>query len=120
MRKNPEAFLGIIVFLAVLAGFFIYPGYLGEKSRPWKLGLDLAGGSHLVYQVDLSQVSSEDRESVLGGVRDVIERRGNPFGVSEPQIFVAKSGESSELIVELAGVQKIKDAITQIRETSSE
>ena len=117
MRKYPVLFLLVIIGAAVLAGFFVYPKNFGAEYRPWRLGLDLIGGSHLVYRVDLSQVSSEDRESVLGGLRDVIERRVNLFGVSEPQIFVAKSGESSELIVELAGVQNVKDAITQIGET---
>ena len=117
MRKYPAVFLLVIIGAAVLAGFFVYPKNFGERYRPWRLGLDLIGGSHLVYRVDLSQVSSGDRESVLGGLRDVIERRVNLFGVSEPQIFVAKSGESSELIVELAGVQNVKEAIRQIGET---
>lgn len=117
MRKYPAVFLVLIIGAAVLAGFFVYPKGFGEEYRPWRLGLDLIGGSHLVYRVDLSQISGDDRESVLGGLRDVIERRVNLFGVSEPQIYVAKSGENSELIVELAGAQNVKDAIKQIGET---
>lgn len=118
MRKNTAGFLGIIIVLAVLAGVFVYPGYLGESSKPWKLGLDLAGGSHLVYQIDLSAVPAGDRDSVLDGVRDVIERRVNLFGVGEPQIFLAKSGkENPELIVELAGIKDVSEAIQQIGET---
>ncbi len=114
MRRNPVAALVIIILLAIFAGFFAYPK-TGEKFRPWKLGLDLAGGSHLVYQVDLSKISSSDRESVLNGVRDVIERRVNLFGVGEPQVFVAKAGtENPELVVELAGVKDIGQAIQLI------
>ena len=118
MRKNPGAFLGIIILLAVLAGFFVYPVYLGYKSRPWKLGLDLEGGSHLVYEIDLSAVAAADRDSVLDGVRDVIERRVNLFGVGEPQVFLAKGGsERPELIVEIASEKDLSQAIQLIGET---
>lgn len=117
MRRSSALFLFIIVAVAVLAGFFVYPKWFGAASRPWRLGLDLVGGSHLVYQVDLSQVAEKDRGSVLGGLRDVIERRVNLFGVSEPQVFIAQAGGKSQLVVELAGVQNIRDAIQQIGET---
>ena len=117
MKNSPVLFLTIIVLFAIGAGIFVYPEYLGSKWRPWKLGLDLVGGSHLVYEVDLSQVNSGDQDSVLNGLRDVIERRVNLYGVSEPQVFLAKSGEKSNLIVELAGVKKVEDAIRQIGET---
>ncbi|MEK7195315.1 MAG: protein translocase subunit SecD, partial [Patescibacteria group bacterium] len=72
----------IIVLVAIAAGFFVYPKYWGAKWRPWRLGLDLVGGSHLVYKADLSQVAEGDRDSVINGLRDVIEKRVNLFGVS--------------------------------------
>ncbi len=84
---------------------------------PWRLGLDLVGGSHLVYNVDLSGVPSKDQASVLNGLRDVIERRVNLFGVSEPQVYLGKSGDRSELIVELAGIKDIGQAIDMIGTT---
>ncbi len=117
MRKNPALFLIIILALAILAGFFVYPKYLGTKWQPWRLGLDLVGGSHLVYQADLSNVADADRDSVVNGLRDVIERRVNLFGVAEPQVFTAKSGNNAQLVVELAGVKNVSDAINQIGET---
>ncbi len=118
MRKNPGFFLTVIVFLAIAAGFFVYPGSPIASSRPWRLGLDLVGGSHLVYQIDLSQVAQADRDSVLNGIRDVVERRVNAFGVAEPQIFLANtSGDKPQLIVELAGVKNISDAINEIGAT---
>ncbi len=107
----------IIAVVAVLAGFFVYPQGIGTQWLPWKLGLDLVGGSHLVYQVDLSKVAAGDQDSVIAGLRDVIERRVNLFGVSEPQIFTAKTGDQAQLIVELAGVKNVSDAINQIGET---
>ena len=54
-----------------------------------RLGLDLQGGSHLVYQADFKDIAQEDRADALNSIRDVIERRVNSFGVSEPQVAVA-------------------------------
>lgn len=118
MRKYSGLWLALIVALAIVSGFFVYPkSNLANKWQPWRLGLDLAGGAHLVYRVDLSKVDSNDQQSVLDGLRDVIERRVNLFGVSEPQVYVAKSGDNSELVVELAGVTSVDQAIKNIGET---
>lgn len=78
------------------------------------LGLDLQGGTHLIYQADMSQVPSGDKTAALEGVRDVIERRVNAFGVSEP---VVQTANGYRLIVELAGVKDIAQAIKMIGET---
>ncbi|HTY39894.1 MAG TPA: protein translocase subunit SecD, partial [Candidatus Paceibacterota bacterium] len=94
-----------------------YPKGPVSNWRPWRLGLDLVGGSHLVYKVDLSQINESDKSSVLNGLRDVIERRVNIFGVSEPQVYVASAGNESQLVVELAGIQNVQDAIKLIGET---
>jgi protein-export membrane protein SecD len=116
MAKD-KFYLGIIILVAILAGIFIYPNSFLDKHLPWRLGLDLVGGSHLVYDVDLSQVNSSDQASVLSGLRDVIEKRVNLFGVSEPQVFIAQSGGKYQLVVELAGVHNISDAIKTIGST---
>lgn len=81
---------------------------------PFKLGLDLRGGSHLVYQADLSKIDEKDRKSAMEGVKDVIERRINFFGISEPIVQVAGA---DRLVVELAGVLDVKEAIRMIGET---
>ncbi len=117
MRKHPGLFLGIIVLVAIAAGIFVYPKYWGAQVRPWHLGLDLVGGSHLVYQIDLSKVAATDQDSVIAGLRDVIEKRVNLFGVSEPQVYTAKSQDQAQLIVDLAGVKNVSDAIGQIGQT---
>src|SRR3989338_5229491 len=117
MQRYSGLLLTFIIIFAVIAGFFIYPKSPIGDWRPWRLGLDLVGGSHLVYNVDLSQVPENDRTSVLNGIRDVVERRVNLYGVSEPQVFVAKSGTQDQLVVELAGVKDIGEAIKQIGET---
>lgn len=117
MQRHATFYLTLILIAAALTGLFIYPKNFGEKFRPWKLGLDLVGGSHLVYSIDTSKVKDEDKDSVLNGIRDVIERRVNLFGVSEPQVYLAKSGNQDTLVVELAGVKDINEATAQIGET---
>ncbi len=117
MRRHPGLFLTLIIILAIAAGVFVYPKGWGAKIQPWHLGLDLVGGSHLVYQIDLSKVDAASRDSVVAGLRDVIEKRVNLFGVSEPQVYTAQSGSEAQLIVDLAGVKDVTDAIKQIGET---
>ena len=86
-------------------------------ERPFRLGLDLQGGAHLVYEADVSKIDSSERDSAIDGVRDVIERRVNAFGVSEPLIQTARTGNSWRVVVELAGIKDVKEAIKQIGET---
>ncbi|PIT93288.1 MAG: protein translocase subunit SecD [Candidatus Harrisonbacteria bacterium CG10_big_fil_rev_8_21_14_0_10_38_8] len=117
MFSKKLALLLSVFVITIVSVFFVTPDYLGDKFRPWRLGLDLVGGSHLVYEVDMSQVESIDRDGVLSGLRDVIERRVNLFGVSEPQIYTAKSDDSYRLVVELAGIKDVGQAINQIGET---
>jgi preprotein translocase subunit SecD len=117
MRRHPGLFLGIIVLVAIAAGFFVYPKGWGAQTRPWRLGLDLEGGAHLVYNIDLSKVDAASRDSVVAGLRDVIEKRVNLFGVSEPQVYTAQSAGQTQLVVDLAGVKSVTDAIGQIGQT---
>ncbi|MEK9173165.1 MAG: protein translocase subunit SecD [Patescibacteria group bacterium] len=117
MRKYPGLILSFIFVATIIAGFFVYPGTFGLKTRPWRLGLDLVGGSHLIYEIDLTKIPGADQSSVVNGLRDVIERRVNLFGVSEPQVFTAKSGNKTNLIVEIAGITDINQAIRLIGET---
>lgn len=113
-KRNSIILLTGIIFLTAAAGVFIYPQWLGRKYLPWRLGLDLVGGSHLVYEIDMKDVEASERDSVAGGLKDVIEKRVNLFGVSEPQIVSAKEGDAYRLIVELAGVKDIAAAINEI------
>ena len=87
------------------------------KEIKLHLGLDLLGGTHLVYDADTSQVPNADKIAAVEGVRDVIERRINAFGVSEPLVQTNQSGDKSRIIIELAGIQDINQAIKMIGET---
>lgn len=113
---------GIILVLALAAGYFDYPKSPALKIGSWErgnvqLGLDLQGGTRLVYEADVSKVPKNDQSSALDGVRDVIERRINAFGVSEPVVQTSQVGNSRRVIVEIAGVFDINEAIKRIGET---
>lgn len=124
MAKNIY-FLIIILIASLFLFVFVWPQAVGRvfkylnieiliPEKPFILGLDLLGGAHLLYEADLSQIPSEDRKNAMEGIRDVIERRVNFFGVSEPVIQV--SGDS-RLIIELAGISDVNQAIQMIGET---
>lgn len=113
----------IIVSLALFV--FVYPQGVNSLFRyfsisisvpeqPFRLGLDLLGGTHLVYEADLSQIGDLAGADAMQGVRDVVERRVNFFGVSEPVVQVAGN---NRLIVELAGISDVSQAIKLIGET---
>ena len=88
------------------------------EALPYSLGLDLQGGAHLVYSADVSTIATDDRADAMESVRDVIERRVNAFGVSEPLVQVNKSATGEyRIIAELAGIKDIKEAIKTIGDT---
>lgn len=118
----------ITIFILILAFFLAnltYPKYWNQSAdwvgasflrlpeKPFKLGLDLQGGTHLIYEADLSNIAKEDYSSSMEGLRDVIERRVNLFGVREPMVQV----QGERLVVELAGIKDPGEAIKMIGQT---
>lgn len=114
-----------IILVAVLGylAFTVYENATAKNAeRPFKLGLDLAGGLHLVYEADVSKVDPQEVPDLMNVLRDVIERRVNIFGVSEPIVQVERSSFVTEepierLVVELPGVTDVSSAVDEIRRT---
>lgn len=109
----------VLLIIGIGFGYFAYP-FLGIHERidiPYRLGLDLAGGVHLVYNIDTTTVSEGGRSEALEGLRDAIERRVNLFGVSEPLVQIASREGNERLIVELAGVFDTREAVELIGDT---
>ncbi|MCX6715415.1 MAG: protein translocase subunit SecD [Candidatus Taylorbacteria bacterium] len=121
LKQRAKAFY--VVVIAVLIGYFVYSTNGPESSRPFRLGLDLSGGSHLVYKADVSKLKPADIADSMTALRDDVERRVNLFGVSEPlvqteQNATLSSEESAyKLIVELPGVTDTKEAAAAIGAT---
>lgn len=83
-----------------------------------KQGIDLAGGSHLVFQADMDQIGVEDRDSALEATKENINRRINLFGLAESLVQTSKLGENYRLIVELPGITDVNQAIDLIGQTA--
>ena len=89
-----------------------------DKKFDLVLGLDLEGGSHLVFEADTSQVDGEKKKIALDGVRNAIERRVNLFGVSEPNVQTSSFEGKDRIIVELPGIKDTQQAIDLIGQTA--
>ena len=115
MTRNRIPFI-IIITIFVLALLVVVPideGVLGKRGL--RLGLDLQGGTHLVYQADFSSVEPGAEAEALSGAIAVIEKRVNVLGVTEP--VIQKLGED-RIVVELAGISEIEKAKNLIGQTA--
>lgn len=90
-----------------------------RKRFQTHLGLDLSGGTHIVLNADMSGIPPDQRSDALESSRQVIERRVNFFGVSEPIVQTAKSADTYRVIVELPGVSDVDAAVVLIGQTAS-
>lgn len=111
----------IILVLGGLLGWHIYTTEV-TGTRPFRLGLDLSGGTQLVYKADISAIGDADVNDSMNALRDTIERRVNIFGVAEPLVQTERggtlAGESQQrLIVELPGITDTEKAIAMIGQT---
>jgi protein-export membrane protein SecD len=112
----------IIIIIGILVGFFVYSTEKAPDSKyAFKLGLDLAGGTLLTYRADVSGLASGDVDDAMNSLREVIERRVNVFGVSEPLVQTERAsiagGKEERLIVELPGVTDVDAAVKALGET---
>jgi len=89
-----------------------------KRDLNLSLGLDLAGGSYLVFEADTSSVPPEKRVESVEGVRNIIERRVNLFGVSEPVVRTSSYNNKLRVIVELPGIKDTPSAIKVIGQTA--
>jgi len=111
------------ILIFVLIGFYFLAGNKSfSTEKDFILGLDLAGGTELIYSADVSNVPESEIDDRMSTLKEVIERRVNLFGVSEPIVQVEKAGLLSgnpdhRLIVELPSVTDIDKAVEQIGKT---
>ncbi len=112
----------LLVFILVLFGFCLWSvvpldrNVFGRKGL--SLGLDLAGGSYLVYQADISQNESGSEAQIMEGVKGVIERRINALGISEPVVSVQQQEGSYSIAIQIAGVNETEKAKEMIGRTA--
>ena len=119
MRRFPlRRFLLIIVIVTVAGASLAFPeinislGGIklergGDTILGLRLGLDLEGGSHLVYEAQPTEGQEVTAEQMEGVVK-TIERRVNSFGVAEP-IIQTMGGD--RILVQLPGVGTTKATV---------
>ncbi len=89
-----------------------------QKSFFTHLGLDLSGGIHVALEANMKDIKPEDRANALESSKQIIERRVNFFGVSEPIVQTAKSNDTYRIIVELPGISDVESAVGIIGQTA--
>jgi preprotein translocase subunit SecD len=84
-----------------------YAPNMPPNFNGWQLyihkGLDLAGGTELELQMS-NFPTGQDRATVQQREIDIIQRRVNALGVSEPVVQAANGGNHDRISVQLAGV----------------
>jgi preprotein translocase subunit SecD len=112
----------LLIFILILFGFCLWvilPGTEIFGRDEFKLGLDLKGGSHLVYSIDLSKKDPAQSDAdVIEGVKNKIERRVNAYGVTEPIVQTIRNERGSFVLVQLPGVKDIDEAMNLIGQTA--
>jgi preprotein translocase subunit SecD len=119
MPRRAAAIL-VTIAIAALAYWVVAPN--APWRREFSYGLDLQGGTRLTFVADTSTLPPSDVQPAMASLRDVVERRVNIFGVSEPSVAVLSSafGDPSErdrLVVELPGVTDPQEAAARIGQT---
>ncbi|NNJ24622.1 protein translocase subunit SecD [Alienimonas chondri] len=120
--KDVPMRLGLVLFLAALGVTpFLFNGFAAQKNgdpfmdgvkHSLKLGIDLAGGTNMVFQVDREKLGPEGTgKEITGEVMDrmvgAIGKRINPSGTEE--VTVRRVGQDRiELIVPGADPEKVE------------
>ncbi len=128
MWKRRIAALLILIIVAG-CGMFIYksePALTGRAetgfyNKPFRLGLDLSGGTQLIYRADTSKISAADTGAAMESLREILERRVNSFGVSEAVVRTQSAsfanGNEERLTIELPGITDVAQAVSLIGQT---
>ena len=129
MRKGS---VYLLIFILALFGFALWSivpldrNVFGREGL--RLGLDLAGGSYMVYQADVSDIEAGNRDEIMDGVKEVIERRINALGITESTVQIQKQGGEYNIVIQIPGIADIEKAkemvglftVLEFREQDSE
>ena len=113
MKRFQKFLTAKVLFILLAAGGLAYI----DTATDLKLGLDLSGGTQLDYKIDLSDVPEIDQLQIVEGVQEVIRRRVDSLGVSEPSIYSSSIADEHHIIVELAGISDIDEAKNTVGKT---
>lgn len=103
-----------MIFILALFGFALWSivpldrNVFGRENL--RYGLDLKGGSYLVYEADLSDVEAGTESQIMEGVRGVIERRINALGISESTVQIQKHEGKYNIVIQIPGIADVEKA----------
>lgn len=115
-KKNRRNFIYVVIFtviMTIIASPLI--GYLPEDKQAFfekvaiNLGLDLQGGLHVEYKLDLSDVPDGKEDDAKDAVQAKAEEKVNTYGVGEPIVFLSERGDDTFMTVEIPGIKNPED-----------
>jgi preprotein translocase subunit SecD len=104
----------LLIFILALFGFALWSivpldrNVFGREGL--RLGLDLAGGSYLVYQADVSGIEPGTENEIMDGVKGVVERRIDALGITESTVQVQKHEGEYNIVIQIPGIADIEKA----------
>ncbi len=111
-RRNTLTLIIVLALFAFAICALIFPMF-GRGGM--QLGLDLVGGSHLVYQAQFPDgASSEDKAGAMERAVATIRSRIDKYGVTEP---IIQTQEGERILVQLPGFTDIEAAKKLVEET---
>jgi preprotein translocase subunit SecD len=122
MSQRNRMWTIIIVVLAIVTVWIALPGNTTLQIDPLginrdihpRLGLDLSGGSQVLLEA--TDCTSTDIGTRLDNARQIIEKRVNSLGVSEPLVQIQGN---CRIVVELPSIDDPAQAIALIQQTGS-
>jgi protein-export membrane protein SecD len=115
MLKSNNIILLIIIAIFAATIWVLFPidsNRLGREGL--RLGLDLVGGVHLVYQADFSQNTTTEQQAAIDRTILTIENRIDRFGVTEP---VIQQLGADRIMIQLPGFTDIEAAKSLVEQT---
>jgi len=121
--------LYLLILLVIFTYVFVFPAHFNRgidvvnkntglslpkiEERGFTEGLELQGGAYLLYEADLEKIPRGERPQRMEGLRDIIERRVDLYGIAEHSVQV----RGERLAVEIPGAHDLEEAIDIIGET---
>lgn len=87
-------------------------------SKPLKQGLDIRGGVQITVGLETSGLPATERAPAAEAAREVISRRVDLYGITEPLVQTVQQGDNYRLLVELPGVSDPSQAVELVGQTA--
>ncbi|TSC93967.1 MAG: preprotein translocase subunit SecD [Candidatus Berkelbacteria bacterium Licking1014_85] len=124
MKRNLIIRLIFIVLITVLSVSIALPNnknikiFGAEKKIDIVKGLDINGGSQLIYAMELEKIEKNQQAQASESALNIIRKRVDSLGVSEPSIQTATIEGKKTIIIELPGINDVNQATEVVGKTA--